>query len=98
CDVRLGENEETLVPEPQPAAAQADLRRRLFGAGVEDVAFLRGDAAGGLQEERRFPDPRLAADEHHRARNETAAENAIEAVQPGRQARPLLGLDVGDRE
>ena len=50
-------------------------------------AAAGGEAGGGLQEERRLADPRLAADEDERPRHEAAAEDAVELAEADRQAR-----------
>ena len=49
------------VPDAQPLGAQADLRRGLLGARIEDVARAGGrEPAAGLEEQRGLADARLA--------------------------------------
>ena len=54
---------------------------------------------GCLDDQRRFADARFAGDEAERARDKSAAENAVQLADPGREALILAGLDVrkGDR-
>ena len=46
---------------------------------------------GGLQQQRRFADAGIAADQHRRARHEAAAEHAVELGNAGRQRAALRG-------
>ena len=50
---------------------------------------------GGLQQQRRFTDAGLAAEQDHRSRHDAAAQHAIELVDRRRQPRMLRELDVG---
>ena len=50
---------------------------------------------GGLQQQRRFADARLAADQHERSGHDAAAEHAIELADAGRQPLGDDGVDVG---
>ena len=98
-DVGLGEHEEAPVADPEALGAQAHLRRRLLGARVQNVAATRRrHAAPGLEEQRRLADPGLAPEQDDRARNEAAAENAVEARKARRAARALERVDVADRD
>ena len=47
-------------------------------------------AGGQLQQQRRFADAGLAADQQRRARHDAAAGDAIELGEPGRHARDLV--------
>ncbi len=82
----------------QPLGAQAHLLGGLLAADVQRPV------AGLLQmpehhvRERRLADPRRAAEQHQRARHETAAENAIELADAGRHARDRRRPDLRQRQ
>ena len=88
-DVRLREDEQPLLVDPEAPAAQAHLRRRFLRARVEHVARLDGQTAPGLQQQRRLADPRLAAEQNDRPRDEAAPEHAVEAVEARSSGGPV---------
>ena len=81
----------------EPVGAELHLGDRLL-AGDEQGPPLGGHVPERGQEERRLPDPGLAADEDERRRDEAAAEDAVELRDAGRDAARLLGLDVDEAE
>ena len=89
-----------IASRPGPRAARAG--RRAAGPGPPTPRRSRTararrrrarDAGGGLEQERRLADPRLAADEHERPGDEPAAEDAVELADPDRggAAPPAAG-------
>src|SRR6185437_4181311 len=54
-----------------------------------------GDVGGDLQQQRRFADPRISAEEGHRPRNETPAEDPIELLLAGAEALQPTGSGQG---
>ena len=75
----------------EPLGAEPDLGDRLLARDVDDrLAGLR-ERAGGLQEQRRLADARIAADEERRAAHEAAAGDPVELGDAGRDARRLVG-------
>jgi len=68
--------------EAQTGGPESHLARRLLARRVQDRTPGRRprQAGRGLQEERRFADPRLATDEDERTRDEPATEDAVELV------------------
>ena len=102
-DVVLGQDVDPLprrpAQQPEPRRADPDLARRFLAGGVEDraAAVGAGETGRGLEQERGLADPRLAADQHERARDETAAEDAIELVDPQAEARQVGVGDAGQR-
>ena len=50
-----------------------------------------------LQQQRRLADARVAADQHHAAGDDAAAQHAVELVDAGRDALELARLDLGER-
>ena len=88
----------TVVRPAESRRAERDLRGGLL-AGDEQRARVRaGDRAERREEQRRLADARLTADEDERARNEAAAEHAVELRDARRDARGLFGADVAERE
>src|SRR5512144_1278456 len=53
--------------------------------------------AGNVQHEGAFSDPRISADQHHRAGNDAAAENAVELLDRDLDPGELAGLDPRQR-
>ena len=88
------------VEEAEARGPEPDLGRRFLAGRVEDPAVGRrrpvGDAGRGLEQERGLADPRLAADEHERARDEPAAEHPVELADADRQARDVGRADLGE--
>jgi hypothetical protein len=63
--------------QPEPVRAQAHLLRRLLAGDVEH-RLARRHRGGGLQQQRRLADAGIAADQHHRARHQAAAEHPVQ--------------------
>ena len=84
------------VEEPEPLCPEPDLRRGLLAGRVQDPvgADSRGDAGRSLEEQRRLADPRLAADEDDRPRDEAPAQHPVELGDPDGQPRPIRRPDV----
>ncbi len=77
--------------QAQPLGAQAHLRRGFLAGEIDGAPARRGEGGGHLQQQRRFADAGLAADQQCRARNDAAAGDAVELGEPGRHALELLG-------
>ncbi len=71
----------------QTARAHADLSDRLFAGDIDNVCAPGSERRHGLQKKRRLADAGVAADQQHRARNETAAAHAVEFGNAGDEAR-----------
>ena len=73
------------MPSPisaEPLRAQRDLRAGFLAADIERGPLAR-DFGQRLQQQRRFADAGIAADQHHAARDEAAAQHAIEFADAG---------------
>ena len=92
-DLRLGDDPDPVaagaVEQAEPGGPQPDLGGGLLAGRVQDRGAGRGDARGGLEQERRLADPRFATDQHDGALDEPAAEDAIELADPDRAARDV---------
>ena len=88
----LGQHRQIEPRQPEPARAQADLRKRFLARNVKRIepAF---DGGEHLQQQRRFTDARIAADQDHRARHDAASEHAIHFRQPRGHARRVVCAD-----
>ena len=84
----LGQQRHPAAIEPKAPCAQRHLRRRFFAAHIKHRQLLR-QMGQRLQQQRRFADTRITADQHHRARHQTTAEHAIKFVGAGGVARHL---------
>ena len=80
--------------QTQAAGAQGHLLGRFFARDVKHRNRF-GQRGQGLQQQRGLAYARIAADEHHGAGHQTAAQHAVEFVQPGRLARRFARFDVG---
>ena len=60
-DAGFGDETERNLGKPQPGCAKADLIGGFLTRKVERAVARGGDGGGGLKQERRFADPRLAA-------------------------------------
>src|SRR6266550_1112992 len=71
------------VGDPEPLGAQPDLVDRFFAGDVGRRAAARGEGGGRLQQQGRFADPGIAADEDRRAGNQAAAADPVELGDAG---------------
>ena len=68
---------------PEPFGTAPHLLRRLFGDNEQRLSSPLCSACSGLQQERRFADPWLTADQGHRAGDEASGEHSVELCDPG---------------
>ena len=90
----FGEQVQRRPVDRQPLAAQLDLMLGLFARAVENGTDVARHVRGHLQQQRGFSDARLAAEQHERAGNDAATEDAIELGDARRNPRRVGGLDV----
>src|SRR5581483_11802246 len=74
--------------------AQPDLAQRVLARHVEDLVSAGRHGLGELHEQRRFPDPRIAADQHQRAGHDAAAQHAAELAEGQGQSLEATGGDL----
>src|SRR5581483_3572025 len=74
--------------------AHLDLFNRLFPGDIEHRATISGDGAGYLQQQRRFPDTWLAADQDQRACDESPTEDAVHFGEANGDAGLHQWLDI----
>ncbi len=96
-ELGLGEDVDVGGAPADALGAHLDLRRRLLAAD-EQRRPAGGDVVEHLQEQRGLADAGLAADQHERARDDAAAEHAVELVDAARE--PLGGRrdDLGQTD
>ena len=93
-EARFGEQIQRRAIDREPLAAQLDLVLRLLARAVEDRAYGARDVRRDLQQQRRLSDTRLAAEQHERAGDDAAPEDAIELGDARRNAWRVGGLNV----
>ena len=93
-DARFREAFETGERQTEPRRARGDLRERFFARDVERL-HRRRDRGDGLQQQGRLADAGIAADQHHGAGHQAAAQHAVEFLQPGGGTRGFARLDLG---
>ncbi len=94
-EARLGEQIQRRAPDAEPLAARLHLVLGFLARAVEHRPDVARDVGRRLQQQRGLADARLAAEQHHRARHDAAAEHAIQFADAGRQSRRRAHLDVG---
>jgi hypothetical protein len=90
----FGQEIERCAADRQPLASRLDLVLRLFARAVKHRSDRSRDIRRRLKEQRRLANPRLAAEQHQRPGHDAAAEDAVELVDAGGEARVLLELDL----
>src|SRR5262249_22627589 len=63
-----------------------------LAGNVHDAVPAAGELGGGLDEERRFADAGIAAEQQHRSPHEPATGDPVELDGTDRQARGVMGL------
>ena len=71
--------------EPEPDRAEPHLLGQFLARDVDDLVPLAREPRGDLEQQRRLADPRIAADQHRRARDNSAADRAVELGKAARQ-------------
>ena len=88
---------EVLGVDRQALGAHRDLRAGFFAADVQDLLEAR-HARQRLQQQGRFADARIAADQHHAAGHQAAAQHAVEFLDAGAETRHIDRFDIGQTE
>ncbi len=97
-DLGFGGELDRRLGEAETLGAQPHLIDRLFTGNIDDAALLSRERSADLNEQGRFADARLAAQEQHGARHEAATGHPVEFADAARQARQRLGLRIEARE
>ena len=95
-ELGLGENLDPLCAA-EAGGAEFHLCCRLLPCDEQGPALLR-DCNQRREQQRRLADPRLAADEHERGRDEPAPEHPVELGNARRDALGLTCLDVDEAQ
>ena len=87
--------------QTEPGGTEPNLVHRRLAGDVDDAGALPGHRRAGLDQQRGLADARLAAEQQHRAGDESAARHAIELVDsrsepPLRQLRRVQGAEGED--
>ncbi len=90
----LGQQVHAVSIERQPLGAQRDLLGRFLAADIKH-SFVRREMRQRLQQQGGFADAGVAADQHHRALHQTAAQHAVEFDDAGRGARHFRRFNLG---
>ena len=75
------------IGDAEPVGAQPNLVDRLLAGDVSGSGPAGRERGRRLQQDRRFADARIAADEDRRAGNQASAADPVEFGNPGQQAR-----------
>ncbi|OQA40623.1 MAG: hypothetical protein BWY52_02823 [Chloroflexi bacterium ADurb.Bin325] len=94
-EVRLGQHEDIALDDAQPLRAQLDLRGGFLAGDVEDRALAAAQRMAQLDQQGGLADAGVAADEHHRAGHDAAAQHAAQLADRHRDALIAVGGDVG---
>ena len=91
-EIRLGQDLDP-AGAAEPVGAELHLGRRLLACDERDLPRA-AHRAQGHEQQRRLPDPRVAADEDERGRDESASQHPIELGNAGRKPVGLGRLDL----
>src|SRR5258705_8235786 len=97
AEVGFAQHVDAAAVDAETARAQLDLCSGLLPRYIKDAAAL-GQRGGGLHEHRALADPGVAAEQDERTAHDTAAENAIEFAETGREALLGVGRDFVQRD
>ena len=92
----FAEDEEIGRSDTEPFGAHFYLALGFLAGDVETGEPFLADRGDGLEQQRRFADARIAADEDHRAGHQTAAEDAVELADARLHPALFGGVDVTD--
>ena len=92
-DAGFGHDLELVLGKAQTPGAHGHLLLRLLAGDVQR-RHADGDVAQGLQQDRRFADPRVATDQDHGAIDQATAQHTVELGAAGGEARDLLDADL----
>lgn len=85
-DAGFGDQTCHRITEPQASRTQRHLAQGLFAGRIQHRT-ARLQRRGRLQHQRRLADPRITAEQRHRARHQAATEYTVELPGPARPAR-----------
>jgi len=80
--------------QPKPKRAQPHLVRRLLARQIHDGFPRPRHVRRDLEQQGRFPDPRIAADQRRRPRHQPAPDRPVELGNPARQPRRQGDHDI----
>ena len=80
------------VTQSETLGAQAHLRHRFLAGDIDRPMTGARERGGGLDQQSRFADAGIAADQQDRAAHKAAAGDAVEFGNAGGQARGVMGL------
>ena len=100
AQVGLGPEANGGIGQAQPQRPHLDLGAGFFTRNIQALQPFAGEGGGSLQQQRRFTDAGIAADQDRRSRNEAAAENPVQLVHPRSKARRwrAFGGQIGQRD
>jgi hypothetical protein len=81
-EIRLRQQVQILRRHAQTLAAHLDLPLRLLARNVEHARTARAQLVSHFEQQRRFPDAGVAADEDEASRHDAAAEHAVKLRYP----------------
>ena len=96
-ELDLGQHAHPSAVQAEPARAQRHLRAAFLAGDVEHLHLPPTALSGRLQQQRALADAGVAADQHHAAADDAAAEHAVELVLAGGRARHLGDVDLAER-
>ena len=96
-DVRFGKDAQIRARDAEPRGAQLDLPGRFLARNVQDPVILP-EIFADLQQDRRFADARIAADQDQRALDQPAAEHAVELGKARVVPLLVIGIDLLNRQ
>ena len=96
-EVRFADDEQIVGESLQAVGAHADLPRALLARHIEDLLALPRDVGADAQRQARLADARVTDNQDHRARDDAAAQDAVELARARQEARHVLELALSNR-
>ena len=76
--------------KPEPLGAQPHLRHGFFAGNIDGAVLVAREGGRDFEQQRRFADAGIAAEQQHRAAHQPAAGHAVELGDAGRQPRRFM--------
>ena len=91
-DRRLSRQLDGRIRKPRRSARRTNLSHRFLAGDIDRPVTGTRERGSRLDQQSRFSDARVAADQQDRTAHETAAGDTVELGNPGDQARGIVGL------
>jgi hypothetical protein len=96
-ELDFGQHLDLRMVQPQPARAQRHLRATLLAGDIQRAFTAALQRVQRLQQQRGFANAGVAANQHHAAFDDAAAQHPVQLFNAGGAAFHIRGFNVGQR-